>query len=132
MRKDRAPGQIGTETMNERFVREAMKPITDHPLLRIPRRQWEPRRRTWQRAVECSVKTSNLQCLWETPLRLPDEFDRRRDVQRSEVSRFLQFLYHLWCDRLVIAQMGPAMYNAMTNGYGRDAHMFLHDIDELC
>src|SRR4051812_8690301 len=117
--------------MNQRLVGKTMEPVPHHSLLVITRRQWEACCDLRQSSVERRVKACDVRCVGKTLLRLPDQFDRRRNMQRSEMGRKLQFTHHRCRDRLVFAQVRASVNNAMAHCYWLNTHAVLYNFCKL-
>src|SRR3954451_20139799 len=127
MCEHRAWRQVGPETVHERFVRETVEAVADHALFGIARWQREACRGIRQRLVKCRIEASNVQRVRKTLLCLPDEIERRRNVQGSEMCRLLERGHYCWCDWLVLPKMRAAMHNAMSHGGGRNVNILLQN-----
>src|SRR5271156_78116 len=99
--------------MENRFARQSVKTVFADA--RIPEflRQRQPRRRLGQRPVKRGIETRKLWHTRKKSLRLLNQLERYRDVQRRKMLRRLQFLQNLRRNFLVLGQRWPAMHHAM-------------------
>ena len=90
-----------------------MKAIALHALPVIFQRQRQMPRHLRHRAMKRVVKAGVVRALREDLLRLADQRQRRRNVQRGKMHRRLQLAQYLWRDELMIAQLWSAVDDAM-------------------
>ncbi len=113
MRHDHPRRPARPQRMENRFARQTVKAVLANA--RVPEflRQRQPRRRLGQRPVKRRIETRKLRHARKKLLRLSNQLQRHRDVQRRKMLCRLQFLQNLRRNFLVLGQRWPAMHHPM-------------------